>query len=112
MAANTYAAGPQQRVPSGVQLSTVKLELEQRHQIADRRSVGRNIRIGTAGDRVREGALCRFCKLRSRAAVTIDDTLGQQIVYFGARFRPVGAEKVVEADVLSNDDDQVLDRRR
>jgi hypothetical protein len=57
-------------------------------------------------------ALCRFCKLRPRAAVTIDDTLRQQIAYCGARFRPVGAEKVVEADVLSDDDDQVLNRRR
>jgi len=50
-------------------------------------------------------ALRHLCEFRSGAAITIDDTVRQQIVNFGARFRPVGAKKGVEADILFDHDD-------
>ena len=57
------------------------------------------------------GAVLRCqCEIRPRIAVTIDDPLRQQIVHLASRSGLICAEQIVEAEVLSDDDDQVLDR--
>jgi hypothetical protein len=51
-------------------------------------------------------------EIRPRTAVTVDNPFGQQIVNRGTRPRLVDAEQIVETEVFSDDDDQMLDRDR
>ena len=52
-----------------------------------------------------------FGEIGTRRSIGVDDALRQQIQYLGSP-RHVGGEEVIEAPVLSDDDDDVLDRRR
>jgi len=56
--------------------------------------------------------LGRLGKFRSRLAVAVDDPLRQQIANIRVRTRPVNAKQIVEAEILADDDDQMLYRGR
>jgi hypothetical protein len=56
--------------------------------------------------------LSRLGKFRSRLSVAVDDPLRQQIANIRVRTRLVNAKQIVEANILADDDDQMLDRGR
>ena len=53
-----------------------------------------------------------FGEIRPRVAIAVSDPFGQQVVNSSARPRLVDAERMVEAEVFYDDDDQILDRGR
>jgi len=55
-------------------------------------------------------ALRRFGEIRPGAAVAVDDPCGEQVVHDGAGPWLITAKQIVKAEVLADDDDQVLDR--
>jgi len=57
-------------------------------------------------------ALRRVDEIRPRTSVSVDDPFGQQIVNGDARPWLIDAEQIVETEIFSDDDDQMLDRGR
>ena len=56
--------------------------------------------------------LMRLGELRARRAMGIDDAFRQQVQYpLVSTYRHVSGEKMIEAAIFANDDDDVLDRR-
>jgi hypothetical protein len=69
-------------------------------------------RFGRVADLVTADALFGLPEMRTRRAVVVDDSLAEQVVDGLAGFRLVGAEQIVEGVVFTDDDNDMLDRRR
>jgi hypothetical protein len=76
-------------------------------QDGERCAGGRRYRITIANTGL---ALRGFGETRPRTAVLVDDSAREQVADRLARGGLVGREQVIEAQVLSDDDDQMLDR--